>query len=129
MKTAVTSTVIVLFLAFALIAQERPETEEEASRQRMQRKLRLSQDVLEALTTEDYELLGRSAKELRDLAESQWTEIDTPEYRAHLKNFWVVTEGMQTAAEKESVDRAAITYLQMTRSCLNCHEYLRHNAE
>jgi hypothetical protein len=56
----------------------------------------------------------------------RWT---TPEYRAHLKNFWVVTEGMQTAAEKQSVDRAAVTYFQMTRSCLNCHEYLRQNAE
>jgi hypothetical protein len=129
MKIAATSVFIVSVLAFALVAQDRRAQDEEAHRQLMQRKLQLSQDVLEALTIEDYELLGRSAKELRDLAESQWTEIDTPEYRAHLKNFWVVTEGMQEAAEKESVDRVAITYLQMTRSCLNCHEYLRQDAD
>ena len=124
MNAAVTTTFVVLVLALVLIAQDRPG-DQEAQPQLMQRKLQLSRDVLEALTTEDYDMLGRSAKELRNLAESQWTNIESPEYRAHLKNFWVVTEGLQTAAEKQSVDRVAITYLQMTRNCLNCHEYLR----
>ena len=49
--------------------------------------------------------MAASAEELMDLTEEQWVVNETPEFRAHLKNFWVVLEGLKTSAESEGPRR------------------------
>ena len=79
--------------------------------------------------TTDYAKLAENADDLRKLAEKQWIEKETPEYRAQLKDFWVVLEGIRSSADDNDIDGATLAYMQMTLSCVRCHKYLRKNSD
>lgn len=91
----------------------------------MEAKLAHAQKLLASLAREDFAGMSASAEALLAVARRQWMEQETPEYRAHLKNFWTVLEGVQTAAGERNLDGATIGYVQMTISCVQCHKYLR----
>ena len=95
----------------------------------MQRKLDLSQNVLKALALEDYPLMSKSTTELLQLARQHWTEEETPAYRAQLKDFWTVLEGLDRAAQDKNLDGATLAYVQLTISCVKCHKSLRMDVE
>lgn len=95
----------------------------------MERKLARAQNILSAIAREDYAKLAENADELRKLAEKQWIEKETPEYRAQLKDFWVVLEGIRASADEKDIDGATLAYMQMTLSCVRCHKYLRKNPD
>lgn len=102
---------------------------EPAEKPIMERKLDHAQAVLTALAREDFDALGTNADALLTLSEEQWISRDSPEYRAQLKDFWVVLEGIKTAADQENLDGATLAYVQMTLSCVRCHKYLRENPD
>lgn len=95
----------------------------------MERKLEHSQALLSALAREDFDALGTNADALLVLSEEEWISRDTPEYKAQLKDFWVVLEGIKTAADDENLDGATLSYVQMTLTCVRCHKYLRSNPD
>lgn len=95
----------------------------------MRRKLELSQALLRSLALEDYRLMADSSEELLKLARQQWRAQETPEYRAQLKDFWMVLEGMQTAAADRNLDGATLAYVQLTLCCVKCHKSLRRAVE
>ena len=104
-----------------------PETKPE--KPLMERKLEHAQGVLSALAREDFDALNKHADALLTLSEEQWISQETPEYRAQLKDFWVVLEGVKSAADEKNIDGATLAYVQMTLSCVRCHKYLRDNRE
>ena len=91
----------------------------------MKQKLQYSQAILAAVATEDFPGISTNADELLELAKTQWIQNDTPEYRAQLKDFWIVLEGLKSAAEEKNGDGATLAYLQLTLSCVKCHKYLK----
>lgn len=91
----------------------------------MDRKLELSQAILAAIVREDFAGLSTNSDALLELAKSQWIRNETPEYRAQLKDFWLVLEGLKSAAEDKNADGATLAYVQMTLTCVRCHKYLR----
>jgi len=95
----------------------------------MAQKLAASQSILAAITTEDFSMLEKNADALLDLAKQQWVESPTPDYRAHLKDFWITLEGISDKAKAKDIDGATLGYVQMTLSCVKCHKYLRHNSK
>lgn len=91
----------------------------------MQRKLQRAQSILESLATEDFDALVTSSNDLLQIAQQQWIAQETPEYRAQLKDLWIVLEGLQTAAQERNLDGATLSYVQLTISCVKCHKALR----
>lgn len=91
----------------------------------MKQKLQYSQAILAAVATEDFTGISSNADGLLELAKTQWIQNDTPEYRAQLKDFWVVLEGLKSASEEKNGDGTTLAYLQLTLSCVKCHKYLR----
>ncbi len=110
-----------------LLANEPPEEKNEVPV--MEQKLTHAQNILSAIAKEDYAKLSENAEGLRKLAEKQWIEKETPEYRAQLKDFWVVLEGIRASADDKDIDGATLAYMQMTLSCVRCHKYLRKNPD
>jgi cytochrome c556 len=51
--------------------------------------------------------------------------FQTPEYRQHSLEFQQICRKLQTSAEARNVDGAALAYVQLTMSCVNCHKYTR----
>jgi hypothetical protein len=93
----------------------------------MRAKLEHSQDALEGLTTENFELIAKSAGQMEVLSqEAAWQVLQTPEYRLQSGEFRRATRAMKDAALKKNLDGAALAYVDLTLKCVRCHEYVRH---
>lgn len=92
----------------------------------MQRKLTLSQKLLEGLAVGDFDKIKKAAEDLSQcVKEATWRINDTEKYLLHSNMFLRDLEDLQKAAEKKNIDAAALAYADMTRSCVKCHKYLR----
>lgn len=92
----------------------------------MRVKLEHSKKLLEAITTEDYEMMAKESQKLTllTLAE-QWEVLQTPEYEQHSREFRRTASTITEAAEKKNLDGAALAYVELTMKCVNCHKYIK----
>ena len=97
----------------------------------MQLKLEESKSILEGLTLEDFEKIGRSARSLKLLStESGWNVIQTDEYATQSRDFRRTCDLIAEAAKEKNISRATLGYVAMTVRCVECHAYMRkHKAE
>jgi len=101
-------------------------------REFMRSKLAHSEQVLGGLVTEDYELIAQHAQHLSLLSQqATWQVLQTPEYLDHSTEFRRAANRLTSAARKKNLDGAALAYVDVTMSCINCHKYVRdtQNAE
>ena len=97
----------------------------------MQLKLEKSKQILEGLTLEDFEKIGRNARSLRLLStESGWNVIQTEEYATQSRDFHRTCDLIAEAAQEKDISRATLGYVAMTVRCVECHAYMRkHRSE
>lgn len=92
----------------------------------MRLKLRHSQQVLEGVALEDFDLIAKNAQQLSLLAQDEnWRVYQTLEYRQHSAEFGRIADQLTKAARDKNVDGATLAYMQLTMSCVNCHKYTR----
>jgi cytochrome c556 len=92
----------------------------------MRRKLAHSEQVLAGLVTEDYQLIAQHAQHLSLLSQqTTWQVLQTPEYLDHSTEFRRAADRLTEAARKKNLDGAALAYVDVTMSCVNCHKYVR----
>ena len=92
----------------------------------MQRKLLHAQKVLDGLTTGDFDKVRAGADDLRVAAgEASWRVLKTPKYELYSNDFLRNLEALQKAAKNKSVDAAALAYVDLTLTCVKCHQYVR----
>jgi cytochrome c556 len=104
---------------------EQPDLPNEA--QVMQVKLKRSQAVLEALATENFKALEESANSLARI--SRATEFlrayKTEEYEFQARVFQRSADMLGAKAKEKNLDGATLAYLDMTISCVACHNHFR----
>ncbi|MBC8353192.1 MAG: cytochrome c [Planctomycetes bacterium] len=116
--------VAVAFLASAVVAED-PENKKEPSFW-MKQKLKYSQEILNGLAQEDYELITKNAMTMKGLNKIEAFVRQKPEgYRTQLKTFQFSVNELVRSAENENLDGAVLAFTQMTISCVNCHKQLR----
>lgn len=92
----------------------------------MQQKLKHSQNIMEGLCIEDFEMIATNAKKLSALSKAaDWDAIKTPEYAILSNEFRRLTDDLSKAAENENLDGATLAYVAMAVKCVNCHKYVR----
>ncbi len=92
----------------------------------MQMKLDSSKQILEGLTLEDFEKIGKHARSLRLLStESGWNVIQTEEYATQSRDFQRTCDLISDAAKEKDISRATLGYVAMTVRCVECHAYMR----
>jgi hypothetical protein len=92
----------------------------------MEKKLEYSQKVLVGLAKKDFEEIGKRARSLAALNQMErWVRSGVPEYRAQLQIFQNANQQLIRAADHENLDGAAMAYVQLTLSCVNCHKVMR----
>jgi ribosome biogenesis protein Nip4 len=95
----------------------------------MQRKLLHSQGVLEGLATNNFEKIGNGADGLIECVQhATWKINETEKYVLYSNDFLRRAEGLKKAAKEKNVDAAALAYVDMTLTCVKCHQYLREPA-
>ncbi len=92
----------------------------------MQQKLGHAQKVLESLVREDYDEIDQQAQQLLLISQdASWRVLQTPEYLQHSTEFRRAANAISVAAKDKNIDGAALSYLEMTMMCVNCHKYVR----
>jgi cytochrome c556 len=92
----------------------------------MRAKLGYSQNVLEGLSTADYELIERGAQELSLASQdSNWQVLQTEDYIRQSAEFRRACDALRTAAQANNLDGAALAWMDVTLKCVQCHKYVR----
>jgi hypothetical protein len=92
----------------------------------MRQKLFWYQGVMEGLTLEKFDLVSKNAIRLRDMTQSnQWFTIKQPDYLAHTTNFHKAVDTLYLAAVDKKLDAPTEAYVNVTRSCVECHRLVR----
>lgn len=92
----------------------------------MQLKLGHSQKVLEGLAIRNFDMIERNADELILLSKkAEWQLLQTPDFVRHSDEFRRNADTIVKAAKDKNLDGAALGYVQLTMSCVNCHKHVR----
>jgi cytochrome c556 len=92
----------------------------------MQKKVKSAQLVLEGIATADSKKIANNAEELIRIAKSTtWPLILSPQYDTHHADFVRAAEKLVQKAKDKNTDGAALAYIEMTLSCVRCHQYVR----
>ncbi len=93
----------------------------------MQVKLKHSQALLGALAKEDYKQLEEHATALARISKA--TEFlrayKTEEYELQARVFQKSAEKLAAKAKDKNLDGATLAYMEMTMSCVGCHNHFR----
>jgi hypothetical protein len=109
-----------------------PSSSQERKRKRepdplMQAKLKESQTLLEGLALNDLAKVQASAEKLLEISKSAQLRkaVNTPAYESHANYFQRSAELAIEKAKAKSVDGATLAYVEMTVTCVRCHQYTR----
>jgi hypothetical protein len=110
------------------LAQEKPKPADPPKKAPsvMQRKLAHAHKALEGLAVGNFDKIRDAADELNQCAqEASWKVVKTPRYELYSNDFQRNLEALKAAAKKKNVDAAALAYVDMTLTCVKCHQYVR----
>lgn len=94
----------------------------------MQKKLVISQKILEAVVTSRWIPLEAQSKELEALTNDPgWMVLKAPEYAQQSAVFRQAVRALREAAVQRDLEATPQAYITMTLSCVQCHRYLARN--
>ncbi|MFT4555951.1 MAG: hypothetical protein ACI92S_001288 [Planctomycetaceae bacterium] len=92
----------------------------------MRQKMEASHDIMEGLLMDDGKLINKAAKKLREMSDTEhWRVSNDIMYRNHSKDFRSSVDKLIVASKGNSIDRAALSWFDVTLSCIDCHRYVR----
>jgi cytochrome c556 len=113
-------------LATSAAPIEKPNVAPAKASPLMAEKLKNSQKLLEGLALNDFDKIQQSAEELMRISKAaEWGAIKTPMYEVHTNNFRRAAEQIIKKAKDKNIDGATLAYLDMTLTCVRCHQHTR----
>jgi hypothetical protein len=92
----------------------------------MQLKLKHAQKMLEGITMKDFKKINKSADELLFLMqEAEWKVLRTPDYENYSNEFRRNVQSLMKNAKDENLDACALSYVELTLTCVKCHKHVR----
>ena len=98
-----------------------------SEQQVMQLKLKRAQALLEALVKEDFKAMEQSAGSLAEISRATafLRAYKTEEYELQARVFQKSADTLAAKAKDKNLDGATLAYLDMTQSCVACHNHFR----
>lgn len=92
----------------------------------MRQKLSASNQILEGLVTDDLSKVDLGAEKLLKMSDAEhWRASNDMMYMNHSRQFRRSVETMRDKAKRKSIDGAALAWIDVTMSCIRCHEWVR----
>ncbi|MFQ5731536.1 MAG: hypothetical protein ACE5KM_06245 [Planctomycetaceae bacterium] len=92
----------------------------------MRVKLKASESVLEGLVTEDFDKIRKGGETMLVMSKAaDWQVIQGPTYAQFSGEFRRSVDRMVKMAKKKQLDSAALGYMHVTMTCINCHKYVK----
>jgi hypothetical protein len=116
---------VVVCLAMSNVSMSQP-AKSQIFKKLMAEKLKSSQALLEGLALSDFKKLQDNAEDLlRISATEEWVAIKTPKYTVLSDEFRRAAEKIIQKSKAKNLDGAALGYVELTMTCVRCHEYVR----
>jgi hypothetical protein len=95
-------------------------------KQFMRQKLDHSKDVLEGLAVEDFAMIAKNAKAMRELSEdARWRASPNINYLRLSAEFQDLANELAVKARERNLDGATLAYVKLTMNCVKCHQLVR----
>lgn len=92
----------------------------------MRGKLDSAQLVLEGMVLNDMELVRKGAEQMAVMSRAaEWQVLQGPIYAGYSTEFQRLADRLAKQAESRQFESAALTYTQLTLTCMTCHKYVR----
>ena len=92
----------------------------------MQQKLDASSEILKGLMIEDYKLIQKNADVLLKMSrQERWRASNDMMYLQNSNQFRNTVEELRTKAIRKSTDGASLAWVNVTMSCIQCHNWVR----
>ncbi len=92
----------------------------------MGEKLKASQNLIEGLALGNFNTLKDNAQELLRISNTEeFVAYKTPKYELFSNEFRSAAEKLIAKAKAKNLDGAALAYVELTMTCVRCHEYVR----
>jgi hypothetical protein len=92
----------------------------------MRDKLAHAQNALDGLAVADFGKIAKSAEMMHMISRaSSWYVFDSDDYHRYSKNFQEQAADMERHAKDKNLDAAALDYVRMSLTCVECHKYVR----
>jgi uncharacterized secreted protein with C-terminal beta-propeller domain len=128
-RVAVCAALAASIAVFTISAQEKPSAKKPASFW-MKKKLEYSEKILEGLAKADFAEIEANAKLMNALSSiEEFVRGRDETYTHHLRAFEHATGGLIRQSKQENIDGAALAYMELTLSCVNCHKHIRDKKE
>jgi len=118
--------VLVLGLAAALVPVGNSQPANRDLARIMKDKLKNAQLVMEGMALADFAKIRKSSDELIQLSKTaEWMVHKTPRYEVYSNDFRRAAETIYEKAKDQNIDGVALAYVDMTLTCVRCHQYVR----
>ena len=127
MKRSVYALLMLSLLAVPSSSQEKKKREPDPL---MTAKLKHAQDILEGITLNDLTKVEKAGEELLKISkEAQMRRaVGTLQYDLHANTFQRGAETLIQKAKDKNIDGATLAYVDLTCTCVRCHQYTRERA-
>ena len=89
-------------------------------------KLRQSQRLIEGVALGDFDKIAESAERLIQISKTaEWFAFKTPRYELYSNEFRRAAETVVQKAKNKNIDGVVLAYMDLTMSCVRCHQYVR----
>src|SRR5439155_24274065 len=106
------------------------EDSDNKTKKLMRRKLEHAQKVLEGIALNDFKEITKHGEELMQISkDAEWQAIKTPRYEVHRNEFRRAVDTLLERAKEKNLDGAALSYVDLTLSCVKCHKYVRDRSD
>lgn len=126
-RLAAVAVVTGLIIVTSIQARDKNEVRaEEIPGSLMQQKLQHAQALLSALAVADYEGMTTHARELQRISlEARWSQPHSNAYADLGDDFRSALDRIAASADKQNIDGAALNYVQVVLTCVQCHKVVR----
>ena len=113
-------------LAAKSTREDRKPNRVDDTRLYMRAKLASSQRVMEGLVAENYDLIIDGASQMRDISHaSHWPRTVDEVYQHYSVEFRRQCDKLKAQAARSDLQAAHYTYLHLSTTCIDCHNYVR----
>jgi hypothetical protein len=92
----------------------------------MRKKLDYSKEILEGISTADFDQIAKNAEAMRALGKVEaFVRSRTPGYRTQMQIFDEANAEILKQANRDNLEGSALAFTQLTISCVNCHKQIR----
>jgi len=118
--------ILVLGLSAALVPLGSGQQPNDGLARIMKEKLKNSQLVMEGMALADFAKIRKGADELIQLSKTaEFMVHKTPRYEVYSNDFRRAAETIYQKAKDQNIDGVALAYVDMTLTCVRCHQYVR----